>query len=386
MKEIKEIIVYSNGDSNDIATWSNVPYFFTKELEKRNIKVDRVNINYNYKSSVTAFVYFYLIKVIRTLITLIKGTKPKLKFQYTNYYRRQIEKIMNESIRKYHNADLQLMFGFSYSIKSSIPLVMLSDWTIEYRLLNRQKREPSNYEKKLIAEQYNTLSDAFALVSLMPNSKELIEKRINKNVYYFGTGINSINDYDSNVENKCKSNQILFSGRKKEYLNGLIKLINVINYCNDKYNRNYKINVIGMNKEDVYDADRSNCMFYGYLRKDDKEQSSMYYSLINESKLLMNINEGWNGISTLLEVLYHGTPIIISKNKEVEKIFGVNLECCEYVDDEEEIDSIARKVDKFMQMNIDEYSKVSKLAHEITNGHEWSMIVDKFTKEMESLL
>lgn len=35
MREIKEVIVYSNGDSNDLATWSNVPYFFCRELEKR---------------------------------------------------------------------------------------------------------------------------------------------------------------------------------------------------------------------------------------------------------------------------------------------------------------------------------------------------------------
>ena len=44
---IQSITVYSNGDSNDLATWSNVPYLFCRALEKRGIKVYRVNIEAN---------------------------------------------------------------------------------------------------------------------------------------------------------------------------------------------------------------------------------------------------------------------------------------------------------------------------------------------------
>lgn len=386
MKDIKEIIVYTNGDSNDITTWSNVPYFFTKELEKRNIKVDRVNINYNYKSSVTAFVYFYLIKVIRTFITLIKGSKPKLKFQYTNYYKRQIEKIMNESMKKYSNADLQLIFSLSYSLNNNLkPLVMFGDWTIEYRLKNRQKREPSAYEKKLIKEQYETLNKASAIVTIMPNSKVLMEKNSNKKVFYFGTGINSMINYSANTA-KYDSNLILFSGRKKEYFDGLIRLIKVVNYCNDSFNRDYKINVIGMNREDVTNIDTKNCSFHGYLRKDDEKQCKEYYKLINNSKLLVNINNGWNGISTLLEVLYHGTPIMISRNNEVESVIGLDNEYCEYIDDDEDIISIAKKLDDYMMMNRETYNEICKKAHESVKGQEWSTIVDRFLNEMKGLL
>ena len=68
MREIKEVIVYSNGDSNDLATWSNVPYFFCRELEKRGIKVDKVDIHVN-KDSALSIVSRLLAKFKKKLIT-----------------------------------------------------------------------------------------------------------------------------------------------------------------------------------------------------------------------------------------------------------------------------------------------------------------------------
>ena len=40
----KAFTVFTLGDSSDIATWSNVPYFFTRALERYGFKVVRVNI------------------------------------------------------------------------------------------------------------------------------------------------------------------------------------------------------------------------------------------------------------------------------------------------------------------------------------------------------
>ena len=43
MDKSKEIIVFSCGDSNDISTWSNVPFLFTTMLEKKGYVVHRVD-------------------------------------------------------------------------------------------------------------------------------------------------------------------------------------------------------------------------------------------------------------------------------------------------------------------------------------------------------
>src|SRR6476646_760781 len=45
MKKIKELNVYSHGESAEISTWSNVPIFFTQTLLAKGIKVNRININ-----------------------------------------------------------------------------------------------------------------------------------------------------------------------------------------------------------------------------------------------------------------------------------------------------------------------------------------------------
>lgn len=386
MKDIKEIIVYTDGDSNDISTWSNVPYFFTKELEKRNIKIDRVNIHIDKNDDLLTFINFYFFKLKRIVINLIFKTKTKYKFQYSSFYQKRIEKIIEESIQKYSNADLQVMFSLFYSIKDSkIPFIMFGDWTIDYRLQNRQKRKSLKIEQEIINRQYESLNNSNGVISLMPRSCEMIKNKINSNVYYFGVGINSVIDYKTN-ENKYKSNEILFSGRKKEYLDGLVRLINVVNYCNDVNGRNYQINVIGMNKNDVVNCDTKYCNFYGYLRKDNDEQCRKYYELINNSKMLANINKGWNGISTLIEALFHGTPLIISKNIEVNSAIGEDSNYCLFVEDNENIEAIAKKIDYFMMMDEEEYKKVSLSANYSTKDHSWSSIVDKFITTFSSLL
>src|SRR3569833_1299656 len=45
MKPLRELTVFSHGDSTLLSTWSNVPYFFTRTIESKGIKVNRVNIN-----------------------------------------------------------------------------------------------------------------------------------------------------------------------------------------------------------------------------------------------------------------------------------------------------------------------------------------------------
>ncbi len=46
LSELKEITVFcEQGDSSQIRTWSNVPYFFTRALEAHGVKVNRVNLH-----------------------------------------------------------------------------------------------------------------------------------------------------------------------------------------------------------------------------------------------------------------------------------------------------------------------------------------------------
>lgn len=41
---IKEVIFFAYGDSADISTWSNVPYLFSNALERKGVRVNRVDL------------------------------------------------------------------------------------------------------------------------------------------------------------------------------------------------------------------------------------------------------------------------------------------------------------------------------------------------------
>jgi len=45
MSKIKELTIFTSGDSGKISTWSNIPYFFTQTLLSKGIKINRVNIS-----------------------------------------------------------------------------------------------------------------------------------------------------------------------------------------------------------------------------------------------------------------------------------------------------------------------------------------------------
>lgn len=42
--KLKEVTVFSIGDSSKISTWSNIPFFLTEMLIAKGIKVNRINI------------------------------------------------------------------------------------------------------------------------------------------------------------------------------------------------------------------------------------------------------------------------------------------------------------------------------------------------------
>ena len=42
---ISEVVFFSIGDSNDISTFSGVPFFFSRELERKGIVVNRVDLS-----------------------------------------------------------------------------------------------------------------------------------------------------------------------------------------------------------------------------------------------------------------------------------------------------------------------------------------------------
>lgn len=373
MREIKEVIVYSNGYSNDLATWSNVPYFFCRELEKRGIKVDRVNIHVN-KDSALSIVSRLLTKFKKKLIKLQKGTDTMYRYNKSSYYYNQVLKKMKEGRRNYPEADAEIAFDLMNINKSDIPFLMIGDWTIEYRLRNKYHRFPDKHEQSLIDRQFSNLSKADMVVSIFPGCYENMCEHLD-NACYFGHVVNSMNRYSFN-DNKNGNSHVLFIGKDK-YKEGLNSFIEIVRKYNDEHGRNIRISVIGMNSDDI--DGQGICDFYGYLNKTDEKQRELYYRLIGEAKLMANVTKDWNGVSSLFEALYHGTPILVSANVELEKLIG-ETEYCHFCDNEDVF------YDNFVSlMEDDNYLKISQAAHDFASQYTWDKFMDKFLAKLKSL-
>lgn len=373
MREIKEVIVYSNGDSNDLATWSNVPYFFCRELEERGIKVDRVNIHVNKDISMSLFFRLFS-KIKKKLIELSKGAGTMYRYNKSSYYYKQVVKKMKEGRKSYPEADAEIAFDLMNNNKSDIPFVMIGDWTIEYRLRNKYHRNPDKYEQSLINRQFSNLSNADMAVSIFPGCYENMREHLN-NASYFGHVVNSMNKYSFNGK-KNESERVLFIGKDK-YKEGLNSFIEIVKKYNCEYGRNIRISVIGMNDNDI--DGQGICDFYGYLNKTDEKQRDLYYRLISETKVMANVTKDWNGVSSLFEALYHGTPILVSANVELEKLIG-ETEYCHFCDNEDIF------YDNFVSlMEDDNYLKISQAAHDFANQYTWDKFMDKFLAKLKSL-
>ena len=115
------------------------------------------------------------------------------------------------------------------------------------------------------------------------------------------------------------------------------------------------------------------------LNKTSEKERELYYRLIGEAKLMANVTSDWNGVSSLFEALYHGTPILVSRNRELELLIG-EKDYCRFCDNDDELYS------NFMSlMNGDDYNKISQAAHEFGEMYSWNKFMDKFLDRLRSL-
>ena len=373
---IKEIIVYSPGDANDISTWSNVPYFFCRSLEKKGVKLDKVNVDVErkiYTLPIRAF-----IKLKTKIIKKIYGKDTVSGFYRSKYFDNKTLLKMKKGNRKFSNADLQVVFDFSHIIKNNKPIIMICDWTIEYYIEEHLKREPNKFEQRLIKKQSKIMQKADAVISIFPESYRQIKKYVPNKTYYFGHIVNSLEKYKENQHNQFKYRNILFIGSPK-YINGLNVLIKAVAKYNNRVKKNEKLslNIIGINKTQFdKDLHYEFCNIYGYLNKTIETQRKMYYKLLINSRIMVNPTANWNGASALFEGLYLGVPIIASHNLELDALMSNKIfsEFCS----SESVFSLEKLLNRVFTETFQSFYKKSVAAHEFANNYTWDKFAEKF--------
>lgn len=375
---MKELTIFTKGDSSQINTWSNVPYFFTETLISKGVKVNRVDCGPP-----------LLISNIfdRTWGRFIrKFTKNKsYDFVYSYIYYLYARHRINKTSRQFPNSEANIFLTFLFSSVgiSDKPSILFCDWTYDYRIKFLLSRKPGFWENQSIKRQTAQITGSDLVISLFPRSAEYMTAQYNSNnIHYIGNVINSLCDAPEEeiLKLKEKSNKILFIG-SEAYIEGAEALILAFEILAQQFPE-LELHLIGIKESDLkHVPENTHC--YGYLDKGIDSERELYYTLLKNAKLFINTTPKWAAFSASIEAMYFYTPVIVTPTLEFVETFGQDIEFGFYCKDNLK-HCIAEKVEKLM--NDKDYKTRCCKAHNAVREFTWSEFVNKMSRYIENTI
>ena len=380
MKEIKSINIFTQGDSTEPSTWSNVPFCFTNALESSGIQVNRINILPDptyifklYKKIWTRFINKFICIFYENHIYNIDRSI---------IYRMFVNSKIKRAIEFYPAADYNIFLTFSYTNKfSSGPSLLLCDYTYEIYIKNSLKRKPNLIEQAYIRYENKVIARSEVVVNLFANYATLMTSKYHKKVHYLGNmGINIVYQEPlvklDTLPVKVKSNKILFIGNRwnHSYIIAAKLLIESFSLLKALYPQ-IELHFIGMSN-DSFENIPTGVYCHGYLDKRNKEQRKEYYDLLLNAKLFVNTSGSYGAT---MEAMYYYTPIVTARYGEIVEEFGQEIQFGQYCNE--------LSKEKLLQcivtvLESDKYTDMCVSAHDIIAPHTW----EEFSKKIIKLL
>lgn len=369
---LKEITVFTDGDSSKVKTWSNVPYFFTSELIARGIKVNRVDTSQN-----RTFATFFNKRIHK--IWLLFSKKSIFYFDRTGLHYWLTERKIKRATQQFPLSDAWLFMDFSFHNKySAKPSILFCDWTLEYLIKERFGREPDYLEQTYIKKQNNVIGKANLVVSLFPKIARLMQAvHPHANISHLETNVvNSFYKGELNAHEilsfKASSNILLFIGDTK-YIAGARLLLKAFNSLKIE-EPSLTLHIIGL-EEPHFDKIPDGVTCYGYLDKENESDCQTYYDLMMKAKVFINPTPLWGGYSSTIEAMYFYNPIVIAPYEDFTYTFGDSPSFAAY-NKKFEADDLALQIKKIIQSP--DYRQLCTDAHLAVQDYTWKIYVDKF--------
>lgn len=374
MTVVKELTVYSVGDSRRLSSWSNVPFFFTETLIAKGIKVNRVNLERTLAGKL-------LDKTVWKLLNFVNRNT------YYSYSRSLVHYLLVRSkiaraLARYPRTDANIFLTFSHSSAGMTdkPTVLFCDWTYDHHFRYFLGQPPNAMESMAIAREDQQIEDADLVCVLFPRVAEYMKQRYrNPKIHYLGNVVNSLLDVsDSEVlARKSASTQLLFIGGSK-YLEGARQLIET--YKKLKTSRpGLMLNIVGMRAREFSDLP-AGVKCHGYLDKENTEQRTLYYELLVNAKVVVNTTPRWGAFSATLEAMHCYTPVITTPYPEFIETFGEDLDfgCyCNSTSTDELQATIKALLDN------PAYAQLCLSAHDAVKDCSWGAFIDKMLVKID---
>lgn len=174
---------------------------------------------------------------------------------------------------------------------------------------------------------------------------------------------------------------ILFVG-KPNYAAGATLLVEAFKIVRSRI-PGASLHLVGLNACDLnIDEIPDGMRFYGYLRKDVKEECREYYSLLQRASLFVNPTPVWAGYSSTIEAMHYYTPVVVTKYADFADEFGEDINFGEYTVSEG-AEELAERLVRLMESS--RYKEMCMRSHEAVSGYAWGAYVDDFISEINNL-
>lgn len=376
ISNIKEITLYSNGDSRKLSTWSNVPYLFAQALENAGIKINRVNIEAPRRLNRLYNTFFY--HLFRTIFR--QKTSPT--FYRSPFHRWIINRRLRNAAKKYHKSDLNLFLSYLFINKySDKPNIVWCDWT-DRIVIQRLGRKPAWHERWSIRQEDTVISNADLRYTMFPVCKQQMEELYGKEFIHLNRNvINTVYrgkiDIDDIIQRRFDSNEIIFIGNHL-YLNAAKELVNAYKQLKSS-NPNLRLNIIGLNALQLPEANDEGITCYGYLHKDNPEECATYYRLLLNAKVFVNPASLWGGYSSTIEAMYYGCPIIVSPYDDFIAEFGNDIAFGIYHTTKQPLES---EINIILTSNQENYKRIAINARLAVHDYTWEQYTNTFIENV----
>lgn len=369
---LKEVVAFTIGDSAKVSTWSGIPYFFTSSLEELEIKVNRVNL------APPAWMRYFYQKILSKIYKVI--CRYSINSIYlTAMYRWWAMRVIKRKTMLYPTSEISIFFTYSFlDLWGDRPNILICDWSLQYYIEKRLNRKPSTFETKCILRENEVIKKANLVLSLFPQCANYLQSHIDGNIVHLG--VNVVNNYkkepDPNIVLQKKNNlKILFIGRE-HYIEGYRMLIKAFDTISGEI-PNCQLDVIGLSNDKNISFHPA-ITHHGYLRKEVEKECSLYYKLLSEASIIVNVNPNWAGYSSIIEAMYYYTPIIISPFECFVEEFGRNLSCGFYCNDSDQLPHLIKEI--FFHSD---YETLCYSAHKLVETHTWTNFIEEFINQVE---
>lgn len=371
-----DFIVFAIGDPRKAKTWSNMPFFFIRTLERKGYRVLVADIG-------PPRLLQLMFDVPWKWFNRLTGRRTRFTFLRSKFNRRFTDRKIGRVLKENPEGHCVFM-TFSFGAGKDRPYTLFCDQTFEGHIAYFDEREPDRLEWPTVLQERRIMRNSSLIISLFPDLAATLQAVHGNKVKYYGNVINLENehvDVQRALRQKKVAREIVFIGNKR-YRQGLQILAEAVRLLNGENYRPITVNVVGMDAHDLPHAP-ANMKFHGYLDKKDPAQRKIYTEILERSSLFVNPNPKWAAFSASCEALYYCAPVVIAPYNEFTRTFG-DVDQVGYGLSSGEPMEVADAIrTAFSDQKAWEAKAVA--GHEATETMSWDRYVDKFLGDLAGM-